>query len=187
MNKLSRPTSWNPILGATLLVLLAACGQEVETPEPDQPSIMKKVALEDWDWQLQEYPPNILVVDYWATWCAPCIDRFPRMVEMSEQYAEQGVTLISYNLDEPQDDFAIARADEFLLSMEAGFEHFATADNVFDTMNYLGLQSIPAVSIYDRSGVEVTRLTGEDPGELFDDADVEQAILNILAEQPRLN
>lgn len=187
MYELLKRLSRNLLLSSSLIALLSACSQETETTEPTQPSVMQKITIEDWDWQLQEYPPNILVVDYWATWCAPCIERFPRMVEMAAQYADQGVTFASYNLDEPQDDFAIARAEEFLLSMEASFEHFATANNVFDTMEYLGLESVPAVSIYDRTGLEVTRLTGEATEEVFDDTDVEQAILTVLAEQPRLN
>lgn len=176
--------------GVRLLSSILLCGILTAcTPDPESnlanepPPLMQRLRMEEWSFVLGDYPPKILVVDYWATWCGPCIERFPRMVEMSEQYAEQGVAFVSFNLDEPEDPFAESQAEDFLLEMEANFDHYATADNVFDTMEFLGLQSIPAVSIYDRSGVEAIRLTGEDPSDVFDDTDVEQAILEILEEQ----
>ena len=179
---------WRWVLAGLLLVQLAGCSQEESAQTADTQltePLMQRVSLDEWEYQLAEYPPNILVVDYWATWCAPCIERFPYMVEMAERYAEQGVTFVSYNLDEPDDEFSELQAEDFLLAMDAGFEHFATSVNVFDTMKWLGLESIPAVSIYDRSGVEATRLTGDlFSGQVFDETAVETAILAVLKDQP---
>jgi thiol-disulfide isomerase/thioredoxin len=173
------------LLLALVAILLTGCSAEPESSPPNQ-SVLVPMSMDEWTLQLGDYPPDILVVDFWASWCAPCIERFPRMVEMAAQYANQGVSFVSFNLDDPGDPIAMANVEDFLQAMEAPFDHFSLVGNVVEAMTYLGLQSIPAVSIYDRNGVEITRLTGEDPGELFDDEDVENALLATLAAQPRI-
>ncbi len=172
------------LLGLLSLMLLACSPAPDTAPEPAAEPLMQPILLEDWQLKLGDYPPNILVVDYWASWCAPCLERFPRMVEMAAQYAEQGVTFVSFNLDDPSDPIAQLQAEEFLQTMVAPFEHLRIHTSVFAAMAWLGVQSIPAVSFYDRSGVEAVRLEGIGAeGEVFGNADVEAAIQQLLATQ----
>src|SRR5262245_40794760 len=44
---------------------------------------------------------KVVVVDCWATWCVPCRKAFPKTVELSKTYAEQGVVVVSLSFDEP--------------------------------------------------------------------------------------
>ncbi len=173
-----------PLLMGLLLGCSAGDNQPTDTDQP--PIQMSPILMEDWDAKLAEYPPRILVVDYWATWCVPCIERFPHMVEMAERYTDQGVAFMSLNLDDPTDLFAFEYATDFLNDMNARFEHLAIEENMFKVMEFLGLYSVPAVSIYDRNGIEVARLTGDDPNNQFDEADLERVIEDLLKEQPPL-
>ena len=45
---------------------------------------------------------TLTVVDFWATWCQPCIRSMPRLVELSEAYKDQGVGFIGISVDSPR-------------------------------------------------------------------------------------
>src|SRR4051812_5087620 len=41
-------------------------------------------------------PGKIYVVEFWATWCAPCIGNMPHLAELQAKYKDQGVTVIAF-------------------------------------------------------------------------------------------
>ncbi len=45
---------------------------------------------------------NLIVVDFWATWCSPCVALSPVIEELAEKYADQKVTVGKLNVDENQ-------------------------------------------------------------------------------------
>jgi cytochrome c biogenesis protein CcmG, thiol:disulfide interchange protein DsbE len=57
---------------------------------------------------------RVTVVDFWATWCAPCRVSMPRLQEVWREYSARGVALYSVDTDDPSDDRE-ARVKEFLL------------------------------------------------------------------------
>ena len=57
---------------------------------------------------------RVTVVDFWATWCAPCRVSMPRLQEVWREYAARGVALYSVDTDDPAADRE-ARVKEFLL------------------------------------------------------------------------
>jgi len=126
---------------------------------------------------------SIVVADMWATWCIPCIERFPHMIEMFHRYEEQGVVFVSVCLDDPGDAEAVAAARRFLAKQRATFANYLISENTADAFEKLDLMTIPAVFVYGPDGSERFRLTADDPNNQFTDADVEDAILTLLAER----
>ena len=49
---------------------------------------------------LEDYRGNVVLVDFWASWCTPCIRSFPWMDEMVEKYGEKGFVVIAINMDQ---------------------------------------------------------------------------------------
>ena len=43
---------------------------------------------------------KLTLVDAWATWCGPCKENFPHVVEMHEKYAGKGLAVVSLSLDD---------------------------------------------------------------------------------------
>jgi len=163
--------------------LLATCGAraEVEAAMAPAPTRMQAVSFSEWDTILENQRGNITVVDFWASWCTPCIERFPHMVEMHHEYQDKGVRFISLNLDEQGDAESIDWCNDFLATTRAVFANYHMDENMSEAFEELDLLSLPAVRIYATDGAEVYRLSGDNPYKQFTEKDVEQAILQLLA------
>src|SRR5262245_60249069 len=44
---------------------------------------------------------KVVLIDFWATWCGPCVESFPRLVEKHHKYDEKGLAVITVSLDDP--------------------------------------------------------------------------------------
>lgn len=153
-----------------------------EQPSQSDSIDLTPITFKEWQEKLSSYEPDIVVVDLWATWCQPCIERFPHMVEMHERYHDKGVRFVSMNLDSRDDTQALTFARQFLVKTNATFENYLMNENMMDAFEMLDLLGIPAVYIYDRNGQERIRLTGDNPNKQFTDKDVEDAIISLLAQ-----
>lgn len=57
-------------------------------------------------------PGQVYVVEFWATWCGPCIRAFPHLSELQEQYGDK-VTIIGVNIwERPYDDGTLAKVKD---------------------------------------------------------------------------
>lgn len=138
------------------------------------------VTYEEWQEKLAGFRGQIVVVDLWATWCIPCIERFPKMVELDHRYRDRGVRFVSLCLDDRDDSGAVERARQFLQAQQATFDNFLMNEEILDGFEKLGVRGIPAVFVYDRQGTLRHRLTGDDPNRQFTEADVEAAVQELL-------
>jgi thiol-disulfide isomerase/thioredoxin len=128
-------------LGAILIGVGPALGAEVET-----------VSAEDVKALIKENAGSVVVVNFWATWCPPCLKEFPDLIEVYEQTHTQGVTVIAVSMnaaDETQD------IDEFLQKFAPPFPVYraASIDNAF----YVGIVEpwfgeLPITLVYDAAG-----------------------------------
>lgn len=148
----------------------AADGQaEVKLTKVDHDGMIKAIAANK--------KAKYTIVDAWATWCTPCMENFPHVVDMHKKYAGKGLAVCSLSLDDGDDS---AKALEFLKKQKAVFANFIAkdADEIFDK---LGVQAIPAVFVYGPDGKLVKKFTMDDPSNQFTYKDVEKYVQNLLA------
>jgi thiol-disulfide isomerase/thioredoxin len=142
--------------------------------------LMTPISYAEWEIQRQQYLPNVVVVDIWATWCISCIERFPEMVALHNEYKDKNVQFVSMNLDDREDVSSLQKAEKFLAKMNASFDHYRMDENLLHAFEQIDLIGIPAVIIYDREGNEKYRLTGDNPNKQFTEKDIEQALSDLL-------
>jgi thiol-disulfide isomerase/thioredoxin len=173
------------LLFCLALLVLVSCTEEPSSEQEDDPSVsFTPLSFEQWREKLAGYKGDIVVVDFWATWCVPCLERFPAMVKLHERFNTQGVRFVSMCLDDREDRVALERGREFLSRQKAVFENYLMDEGITDAFEKLGLQSIPAVLMYDREGTLYARLTGDNPSDQFTELDVENAIQELLQASP---
>jgi thiol-disulfide isomerase/thioredoxin/uncharacterized protein YjbJ (UPF0337 family) len=49
-------------------------------------------------------PGKVYVVEFWATWCGPCIVMMPHLADLADEYKDKGVTVIGYSAKDPNND-----------------------------------------------------------------------------------
>lgn len=85
---------------------------------------------------------SLTVVDFWATWCQPCIRSIPSLVEMSEAYKDQGVAFIGISVDSPRN---LAKVKPFARSM--GIQYPILLDSNGELMGDLNVMAVPTLLI----------------------------------------
>lgn len=169
---------------ALALAAVFGCGGNGATVTEETVEVsLTPVTFEQWQQELASLEGRIVVVDMWATWCVPCVERFPKMVELYHEYSSRGVTFVSICMDDREDAEAVAYAHEFLGKQKATFANYLMDEIVTEGFVKLDLLGIPAVYVYAPDGERRYRLTADDPYNQFTDEDVETAIQELLAEQ----
>lgn len=126
---------------------------------------------------------RVVVVDVWATWCVPCVERFPHMVSLYQRYKNRGVEFVSMSVDDREDKAAIERARQFLIRQKATFRNYLMNENIMQSFEKLGVQGIPDVMMYDRAGRLRYDLNGNDPNRQATLTDVEDRLARLAAEK----
>ncbi len=88
---------------------------------------------------------KVVYLDFWASWCSPCVTSFPWMQRMHEQYADQGLVMIAVNLDQQPE---LAR--EFLTQFKVGFR--IEFQNDGQLAEYFGVETMPTSFLIDKEG-----------------------------------
>ncbi len=108
--------------------------------------------------KLSDYKGKVVVVDFWASWCAPCRQLNPAMVELNRLYQAQNVEFLGVSLDDSKDAWKRGIADDGL-SWPQVSELKKWDGNV--SQDYL-ISSIPSVVIIDKEGRLVTKIVDDE-------------------------
>jgi thiol-disulfide isomerase/thioredoxin len=128
---------------------------------------------------------KVVLLDFWATWCAPCFDAFPHLSEWNEEYKADGLYILGltryYGMAEGfvvDHENEIAFLERFKRARKLDYDFAVTTDQTIQRA--YGALSLPTAVIIDRKGVIRYIEAGTSPTRLDD---MHEMIVRLLAEK----
>lgn len=121
---------------------------------------------------------DVLVVNFWATWCGPCVEELPHFIEVSKQNPPERVRFVGLSLD--MDNQVDTKVIPFLKEKAIPYPNFLLdpedADTFITSVSEEWSGAIPATMFYDRAGRKIGQLL-----EPVTQAELEEALKAALA------
>ena len=158
-----------PAYTAVLLAILGAAAH-AEALTPIDAAQLRQV--------LDSHRGHVVLVNFWASWCRPCLKEIPELSALADKYREQGLRLVAVSLDEPGDLQSVVRP--FMQQWFPVFTSYARLtpdmDGMVSAVDPAWNEILPTSYILNQAGHVTARLQGGKPAAAF-----EAAILPLLA------
>jgi len=138
------------VLAALVALSLSACvPEDGGPPRPGEPARpYAATTLEGDTVSLRSLEGKVVLLNLWATWCAPCRAEMPYLQELSEEFAERGLEVVGIS----QDTGNAAEAISSFLD-EADIHYTILHDPAMRGMELYRVLGLPATFLIDREGV----------------------------------
>lgn len=152
-------------------------------PTADETIRLEPLSYSDFQTRIAKNPPEVklILVDAWATYCTPCKENFPHLVQMHHKYGPKGLKVVSASFDDPEETDDIADAEKFLVEQKAVMSNLLIKEDFGVAFEKFNINAIPAVFLYTPDGKEYKRFTMDDPNNQFTYDDVEKTVQEYLA------
>lgn len=101
---------------------------------------------------------EVVLINFWATWCAPCVVEMPDFVKMHEDYGDRGLSILGVSVEEGEE----AAVRTFVSDLSI---NYPIAINVQLADDFGGVYGLPTTFLIDRKGRIVHRIIGLFPTE----------------------
>jgi thiol-disulfide isomerase/thioredoxin len=119
----------------------------------DAPNIVAKT-VDGKDFDLSKLKGKLVLVDFWATWCPPCREQIPFVVEANKKFKDKGLVVVSIAIDETE-----GTVKEFAKEHKMDWIHLVdeTANKGFKFAGIYDVMTIPTMFLIDHEGKVVLR------------------------------
>lgn len=111
---------------------------------------------------LSDLQGNVVILDFWATWCPPCKAEIPGFVELHEKYNDKGLKIVGVSLDETGWNEVRPFLKEYGVEYTIGLWN----QEMYDAFGRIG--SIPTTFVIDKEGVIRKKYVGYQSDEVFE-------------------
>ena len=167
--KISRPAQYGLMIFAVVVAFFAGNGA-MDAYLETTPAVKEAKAvislprpgfvLPDLDGKLQnmsQWNGQVVVLNFWASWCAPCRKEMPAFLELQEKYAAEGLQFVGIALESAQ------QARRFVAEMGVNYPNLAGGEEAMRVSAAYGnrLGALPYTAVIDRDGIIVSTYRGE--------------------------
>lgn len=128
---------------------------------------------------LSDYKGKAVVVDFWATWCAPCKIEIPWLEQFHNEYAGQGLEILGVSEDDldPDDKAKLLEEKQAIAdkAVQLKINYPVLIDDASVSTPYGGIDGLPTTFFVDRSGKVVASTVGLAPRDQIE-ADIKKAL-----------
>jgi cytochrome c biogenesis protein CcmG/thiol:disulfide interchange protein DsbE len=141
------------VLLALLTLLLAGCYRGSRPPRIG--TAAPEFSVEDRDRRvaLSDLRGKVVVLNFWATWCAPCVEEMPSLVQLQQRFKDKGVTIVGISVDVDGDAY-----HKFLKDYKIDFPTVRDPDQ--KAASLYGTFKWPETYIIDRNGIVRRKFIG---------------------------
>lgn len=170
-------TKWVVLIGVVPIVLAVVIPRESSESRGNVKPVAARNQMPDFklhdlggaDWQLSAHRGNVVLVNFWATWCSPCRQETPGLVRIARRYGAKGLSIAGVNMDE---NGGPAPVQQFVKDFGINYpvmmpdKSFLLADNI---------ENLPTTFLIDRQGRIAKTYVGEVQESTFR-ADIERLL-----------
>src|SRR5947209_7099604 len=128
------------------LLVLSACYGGSRPPQIGTPAPVFTVQDTQRTVSLGQFRGQVVVLNFWATWCPPCVEETPSLVDMSDRLKDKGITVVGVSVDVDGDAYK-----KFVADHHVGYVTVRDADH--KSSDLYGTFRYPETYIIDRKGV----------------------------------
>lgn len=146
---------YSALIPLLLLAGLALAGERI-TP----------IDADEFRANLEARQGRVVLVNFWATWCRPCLEEIPALMELEAELGDQGFDLVAVSLDDP--------ADQLAPFMEKWFPEFSSylslesdMDSIVSVVDIYWNEVLPTSYLIARDGSLAERMQGGSTAEEF--------------------
>lgn len=173
-------------VGLASLAAWLGCSRSLSPDEAGKVQV-NEVRVAQLEQAIKDNKGKVILIDCWATWCVPCVKKFPKLVERHQKYAAQGLVCMSVSMDKlgAAEQYSKDKVLKFLQEKRATFPNFILIQPDKEEEALVKLIGdcflIPHLALFDRQGRRIW--TSADGPELTDEQ-LDKKIEQLLAEKP---
>jgi peroxiredoxin len=157
----------NALIFAVVIVLASISGFALQSylaedkariSKPENKILRPDFAMNDLDGKLRdikEWDGKIIILNFWATWCAPCLKEIPDLIELQNRYGSLGLQIIGIAIDEEES------VRKFVKKIGINYPVMAS-ESAGELSSLYGnkIGGLPFTAVIDRSGIITDTVTG---------------------------
>lgn len=116
-----------------------------------------------------DFKGKVVILDFWATWCAPCRMEIPGFIALQKKYAQQGLVVVGASVDEG----GASMVKQFMEELGMNYVVVLADEKMQDQFG--GIEVVPTTFVIDRGGHIVKKYIG-----LTDESEFEQELKPLL-------
>jgi peroxiredoxin len=113
--------------------------------------------------KLSSLKGKVVILDFWATWCPPCREGIPDLIQLKKKYGKKGFEIIGISVDSQTKEEVIPFAKE------NGINYPIVYFNQAVIQQYGGIESIPTSFVLDKQGKIIASYQGLKPIEVYEE------------------